>query len=202
LKPAPNLKLQRKISIYALLGCVIAGLLGSPGPTHAREGGIETEETEAEEMDTNFLARLFIQAEEATGIPRRLLAAIAAQESSFHPWSINLDGRNHYPATKKEALDRIGNCQNFDLGLMQINSMWLPRFGVSAEDALDPTMNVLLGSTILLDCIGRYGLWDGIACYHAGNPRRQRGVAYAAKVVAKWQSLKNVNPGDDETERE
>jgi len=146
-------------------------------------------------MDTRFLARLFVQAEEATGISRYLFAAIVAQESSFHPWSVNLAGRSYFGKSKEDALAQIENCESFDLGLMQINSFWLPKFGVNAEDALDPAMNVLLGSMILMDCIKRHGVFDGIACYHAGSPERRRGKTYAKRVLNKWRILKADNPG-------
>lgn len=154
-------------------------------------------EVDAQGMDMASLARLFVQAEEATGIPGYLFAAIAAQESSFWPWSVNLAGKSFYAPNKQDAVASIGSVKNFDLGLMQINSMWLPRFGVSIEDALDPAMNVVLGSTILMDCINRHGIYKGIACYHAGNPKKTRGVSYAEKVIAKWHSLKTVKPGPE-----
>lgn len=146
-------------------------------------------------MNTRFLARLFVQAEEATGLSRHLFAAIAAQESSFHPWSVNLAGRSYFGKSKEDALAQIGNCSSYDLGLMQINSFWLPKFGISAEDALDPAMNVLLGALILMDCVQRYGTFDGIACYHAGSPEQTRGKVYAVRVVNKWRILNADNPG-------
>lgn len=148
-------------------------------------------------MDIKFLARLFVLAEENTKISRYLFAAIAAQESSFHPWSVNLAGRSYFGKSKEDALAQIGNCSSYDLGLMQINSFWLSKLGITAEEALDPAMNVLLGSIILLDCVQRYGVFDGIACYHAGRPDRRRGQIYAQKVTNKRRILEAENPGQE-----
>lgn len=145
-------------------------------------------------LDMDFLAGLFVQAEETTGLPRNLIAAIAAQESSFWPWSVNLAGKGYYADSKESALANIGTTRNYDLGLMQINSEWLPRFGISAEDAIDPVMNVTLGALILLDCVERHGMWGGIACYHAGSPKRAHGQSYAEKVVSRWRVLEDSVP--------
>ncbi len=170
--------LQQKVRVV-LWGCVVScAVILCPA-----------ERTEA--MDLKFLANLFMRAEEATGMPRYLLAAIAAQESSFNPWSINLSGQSYYGESKDDALAHIGDCENFDLGLMQINSQWLARLRVSAEDALDPAMNLTLGSLILMDCVTRYGIRGGIACYHAGDPQEAGGIEYAAKIIEKWRILVN-----------
>lgn len=192
--PLQNQSLWRRLNTVVLWGCVMAITIS--GVLQLPENANATASVE-EGLDMNFLAHLFVRAEEATDLNRYLLAAIAAQESSFHPWTINLNGQGCYPASKHDALAQIGNYRNFDLGLMQINSFWLPKFGVSAEDALDPAMNVVLGSVILLDCIERYGIWGGIACYHAGNPHKEHGKKYAEKVVAKWKSLENTSPGPE-----
>lgn len=175
-----------------LLGCFVIGACCLFSARTVRGDAMSTER-----FDMDYLARLFDRAAEATDIPWELFAAIAAQESSFHPWSVNLAGRSFFARSKQEALDSIGDTKSYDLGLMQINSMWLPRLGVSNEDALDPVMNVMLGATILNDCIQRYGTEGGIACYHAGSPNKRHGILYAQKVIAKWRLLKNTNSGQD-----
>ena len=143
-------------------------------------------------MDSSRLARIFVRAERENGIPRNLLAAIAYQESSLHPWSINLAGRGFHPETKISALVQVRNSdvESFDLGLMQINSMWLYRLGLSVEDALEPVINVNLGSMILQDCLDRYGgdILSSLACYHSGEVDAD-GRSYARQVVEKWRSL-------------
>lgn len=147
----------------------------------------------ANEMDLEELAYLLVQVEEDTGLPRYLLAAIVSQESYFWPWSLNLNGKSFFAGSKEAAIKQIQKYENFDLGLMQINSQWLSVFEVSPEDALDPTANVLLGSTILNDCIDRHGLVGGIACYHAGDPARDKGQLYAKKVIEKWRDLEGLS---------
>lgn len=181
----------RKLKLINIIACAVMGISGFCFSAQAQR------KATAIEMDLKFLARLFVQAEETTELPRHLLAAIASRESSFWPWSLNIAGRSYYLRSKKAVLEKIKDCNSYDLGLMQINSMWLSRFGVSAEEALDPATNVLLGSTILMDCIDRHGILGGIACYHAGDPISQRGVAYAEKIIAVWRDLKGFN--DDST---
>lgn len=137
------------------------------------------------------LAAYFVRAEQITAVPMTLLAAIAARESSFYPWSINLDGQSYRPKNKKSALAWIHNSEasSFDMGLMQINSQWLNRFGMSIRDTLDPALNILLGSLILSDCISNYGIRGGLSCYHTGSPGSKRGLSYADDVIAKWSIL-------------
>jgi len=82
-----------------------------------------------------------------------------------------------------------------DIGLMQVNSLWLAplakKWGVTpdeAEAALRdrPCTNIAVGTYILADCINRRGgdFWQGVGCYHApSDPDRAR--AYAGRVAGK-----------------
>lgn len=142
-------------------------------------------------LDNGSLARLFVRAQEQTGVPSGLLAAIAIQESSFNPWSLNLAGQGKYPTSFRAALWCVEqfDARSFDIGLMQINSAWLERFDVGVEQAIKPGMNVLLGSLILRDCLNRHGLVGGVACYHSGRPEGVDGIRYARKVLRNWKML-------------
>lgn len=98
-----------------------------------------------------------------------LLRAIARTESHFNPAAINrnTDG-------------------SVDMGLMQINSQWLPtlaRAGIDARRLLtSPCLNVAVGALILRDDIKRYGIsWKAVGAYNAASPTKR--VRYAAKVV-------------------
>ncbi|PWM71388.1 MAG: hypothetical protein DBX67_00725 [Desulfovibrionaceae bacterium] len=121
-------------------------------------------------------------------VPESLALAIARQESRFHPWAVNIQGKSYFPASREEALALInskGKGRSYDVGLMQINVWWLRRLGISPETALEPKNNVLLGVWILAQEIKRYGLtWKAVASYHtplARNP--EKGRLYAANVV-------------------
>lgn len=146
---------------------------------------------EGQGLDARTLARLFSTAEQETGVPKYLLASIAANESSFNPWAINIAGKGYSMQSKEEALAKIreNDKLSYDLGLMQINSQWLPKFGLKIEEVIDPSVNVLLGSLILKDCLERHGtIHEGISCYHAGNGRD--GSEYAQGVITGWSEFR------------
>ncbi len=112
-----------------------------------------------------------------------LLRAIARTESSFDPHAINrnTDG-------------------SMDLGLMQINSTWLPtlaRAGIDAKRLLtDPCLNVAVGALILRDDIKRYGIsWTAVGAYNAASPNKR--VRYAAKVVRNLRTELALASGRD-----
>jgi soluble lytic murein transglycosylase-like protein len=125
------------------------------------------------------------------GVPYKLVKAIARQESGWNPWAINVEGRGFMVATKAEALGIAipawKRKQSFDTGLMQINSHWLRRFGLSPDYVIEPRRNIILGVWILSKCLEQYGLtWRAVAAYHTGNPDKyiERGRAYAASVIS------------------
>jgi len=97
-----------------------------------------------------------------------LLRAIARQESGMNPRAI---GKN--------------TNGTLDLGLMQINTSWLPklsRAGISREQLMDPCTNIIVGAWVLHDAVSRHGLsWKAVGVYHSPTPWRQR--AYALKVA-------------------
>jgi soluble lytic murein transglycosylase-like protein len=92
------------------------------------------------------------------GVDARLLVAIAQQESSLNPEAIN---RSHAARTG-----------SIDIGLMQINSRWLPtldRYGIRASDLSDPCTNLQVAAWILAQAFRRYGVtWEAVGAYHAG----------------------------------
>jgi len=97
-----------------------------------------------------------------------LLRAIARQESGMNPRAI---GKN--------------TNGTLDLGLMQINTSWLPklaRAGISRERLMDPCTNIIVGAWVLHDAVSRHGLsWKAVGVYHSPTPWRQRD--YALKVA-------------------
>ena len=105
------------------------------------------------------------------GVDPRLLVAIAKVESDFDARAVN---RSHERRTG-----------SVDLGLMQINSRWLPRlarYGITREGLLEPCTSVMVGAWILADLFARYGItWEAVGAYNAActalPPRRVRGAA-------------------------
>ena len=96
-----------------------------------------------------------------------LLQAIARTESGGNPHAI---GRN-----------RDGSR---DIGLMQINSAWLPalaRHGIDERDLYEPCTNLHVGAWILAHAIARYGYtWEAVGAYNAARPAARR--TYIDKV--------------------
>lgn len=119
------------------------------------------------------------------GIPKPLAIAIAKQESSLHPWCINIQGKDYVPKTYQEACDIIQRAhkagKSYDVGIMQINCAWFKRWNLNPIDLLDPQTNIKIGLEILKQEIKRYGMnWVAVGKYH--SPRKERGRQYAWKV--------------------
>ncbi len=80
-----------------------------------------------------------------------------------------------------------------DIGLMQINSSWLPtlgRHGISKEGLLDTCVNLHVGAWILRQAIDDAGgdVWAGVGAYHSPTPARQR--RYRTLIVQKLQKIR------------
>jgi hypothetical protein len=114
------------------------------------------------------------------GVDPHLLAAIAKVESNFNPDAVNASHER-----------RTGSV---DLGLMQINSSWLPtlaRHGVTRDRLFDACTSIHVAAWILADLFARYGVtWEAVGAYNAACVRiepsecAKRRHAYARKVHA------------------
>lgn len=105
-----------------------------------------------------------------------LLQAIAAVESGYRAHAVN-------------ALNSDGSR---DIGLMQINSMHLPRLakqGITEERLLsEPCLSVEVGASILAGFVQRFGYnWTAVGSYNAGvAPEREAlRLRYAEKIWAR-----------------
>ena len=96
-----------------------------------------------------------------------LLYAIARTESGLNPLAV---GRN-------------GNGSR-DIGLMQINSAWLPTLaahGINERELFEPCTSIEVGAWILAGNVSRLGYtWDAVGAYNARSPALRR--AYVDKV--------------------
>ncbi|HKT99040.1 MAG TPA: transglycosylase SLT domain-containing protein [Paraburkholderia sp.] len=103
-----------------------------------------------------------------------LMRAIAQVESGTQTHAINANSNG-----------------TVDIGLMQINSSWLPRLareGISEQSLFDPCTNAYVGAWILSENIRQYGpTWSAIGAYNASSPDKR--LAYARKVYATAQSI-------------
>ena len=98
-----------------------------------------------------------------------LLFAIARTESGLKPHVVSAPNKNG----------------SYDIGLMQINSSWLPKlkkFGITEAALKDSCVNLDVGAWILSDNMKRHGnSWKAVGAYNAVSADKQ--VTYARKVL-------------------
>lgn len=104
------------------------------------------------------------------GLPPALLHAIAEVESGGNPRAVNRANRDG----------------SRDIGLMQINSRWLPRLArwrIDEQALFDPCVSAHVGAWILADNIARLGpVWRAVGAYNARTPALQ--LRYVRRVQA------------------
>ena len=111
------------------------------------------------------------QASEKYKIPVDLLYAIARVETGNRGNLISGKNKNN----------------TYDIGLMQINSIHLPRlkkYGINEKMLIeDPCTNLHVGAWILSEFIAKHGYtWQAIDSYNAGRPTKHK--TYVNKVYA------------------
>ena len=116
----------------------------------------------------NTYAHCFTEASARYNVSASLLEAIARHESGGRAHAININANG-----------------SRDIGLMQINSGWLPvlqRHGVQEKDLFDPCVNVLVGAWILSNNFQKLGYTtQGLGAYNAVTPwKRER---YARQIL-------------------
>lgn len=115
------------------------------------------------------------------GLDPWLLYAVAYVESTHNPSVISKPNRNG----------------TYDIGLMQINSVHLPRlakYGITQTTLMDACASTYVGAWIMSDNIRRFGWsWEAIAAYNVGSlntpARRRIGKKYAGKVYTAYGKL-------------
>lgn len=119
-------------------------------------------------------ALCYEQAGAQYGVSPVLLEVIAQKESALRPWvvNVNADGSR-------------------DVGLMQINSRWLPFLksrGISEADLYDPCTSLHVAAWILASNFRSLGLgWEAIGAYNARSPRKR--MSYASDVLQRLRRL-------------
>lgn len=107
-------------------------------------------------------------------LPAGIVSAIIKVESGGNPAAINRANRNG----------------TVDYGLMQINSIHLPRLaahGVDEQVLLSqPCVNVAIGADVLYQGLAATGgaLAPALSMYNTGRPDSSVGAAYAARVLS------------------
>lgn len=83
----------------------------------------------------------------------------------------------------------------YDLGIMQVNSRWLPtlaRYGYTRDDIqFDPCKNLMAGSWILANSFADgKTLWSGIGNYHSRTPVHNQ--SYRNSIYVNYQKLYSI----------
>ncbi len=117
------------------------------------------------------------------GLDPALLRAIALVESGGRPHAVN----NSHQA-------RTGS---IDVGLMQINTVWLPklaRHGIQAEDLRDPCTSIEIGAWILSDLVQRLGnTWEAVGAYNAACSELKGAACTRARTTYAWKVFRHLN---------
>jgi len=125
-------------------------------------------------LGNNAHAYCFEEAGQLYGINPMVLRSIAGVESGNKP-------------------DAVGKNTNgsYDVGLMQINTIWKCTLGPERWKHLgDACYNTKTGAWILAACISKYGYnWRAVGCYNSQTPEKSE--IYARKVFEKLERLKN-----------
>lgn len=128
------------------------------------------------------LAYCWVETASRYDIEPELLQAIAAVESGYRMDAINAANGN---GTR-------------DIGLMQINSIHLPRLlkqGITEERLLsEPCLSVQVGASILAEFIRRFGYnWTAVGSYNVGvgsGPQLETlRMRYAEKIWSHYETL-------------
>ena len=96
-------------------------------------------------------------------------------------------------ADRTDTPIRYNRNGSWDIGLMQINTVWkdtLNRHGISAADLESPCKNIAVGAWILADKIKQKGIWEGVGSYHSNTPHLSQ--RYRDKVKAVWDELNKL----------
>ena len=113
-------------------------------------------------------------AAERYNVSPALLQAIAQHESGGRATAVNVNANG-----------------SRDIGLMQINSLWLPtlsRYGITERDLFDPCVNTLVGAWILSNNFARLGYTtQALGAYNASSPAKRE--VYAAQVLRRMTQV-------------
>lgn len=131
-------------------------------------------------MDADSVNNCWVSAGKRYSVDPWLLYTISSVESGMNPLAVN-----------------VNKDESRDLGLMQINSWWLPqlsKFGITEESLFDACTNINVGAWILAQNIGQFGhSWDAVGAYNAGTgkslERTELRASYAHKIYRRYIRL-------------
>lgn len=102
----------------------------------------------------------------------KLVRAIAQHESGMRANAVNVNSNG-----------------TEDIGLMQINSSWLPklvRYGIGRDELFNACVNAYVGTWILASNVRQFGpTWKAVGAYNAVSSSKQ--LAYANAIYRRLQ---------------
>jgi len=94
----------------------------------------------------------------------------------------------HESGMRADAVNQNGDGSE-DIGLMQINSSWLPtlaRYGIGRAQLFNACVNAYVGSWILASNIKQFGMsWRAVGAYNARSPQKQ--LIYARAIYRRLE---------------
>lgn len=131
----------------------------------------------------NIVSNCYVDAGKKYNIDPTLIYSIAEQESSHNPNAINKSNSNG----------------TADLGIMQINTFWLPtlaKYGASRNDLFDACYNIHFGTWVLAQSFSKWGYsYDAIGAYNVGFGKSANRVRLRKNYAAKIQKRYDKNCG-------
>lgn len=132
-------------------------------------------ETLGSQAAMNSHDECFTKAAEKFSLNKRLLKAIAHTESRF----------------RAEAIGPDNNNGSYDIGIMQINSSWLPtlkKYGIDKSELMNACTNIHVGAWILANNIATYGeTWRSVGAYNARSEQKRQ--IYVSRVQKSYALL-------------
>lgn len=99
----------------------------------------------------------------------------------------------HESKMQADAVNRNSN-GSYDVGLMQINTAWLPTLekkGITLDNLLNPCVNGYVGAWILRTNVEKFGrTWKAVGAYNASSSDKQ--LRYANSVFGIWSRLQSM----------
>lgn len=185
------------MKIFSLFALATLLAWGSPLPSYAYDSD------KALDSAGHLCTRQVVRSERRYGIPRHLLAAVAATETGrWHsrlgtfipwPWTLNVEGKPYYFHSKREAVEAVKSFQaqgkrSIDVGCMQVNLKYHPDAFANINQALEPSFNVDYAARFLRGHYDAERRWKtAVGRYHSHTP--QYANRYISNVYQKWYGL-------------
>ena len=148
----------------------------------------------------------------ASAMPPITANSIVKQESSFNPHAIGVAGglKNQpksYAVAVATAKDLIKKGYNIDMGLGQINSLNLPKFGLSVEQVFEPCTNVNAMQRVFVGCYNgakklttdnQLAIRMAFSCYNTGNYSKGFKNGYVGKILRNHDYFRGVIPAQQQ----